>query len=1164
MLIHCRRAPNISQRVSREKDHNPSGVIGCLTPDGSAFLTREGRPVIGIECFMMQGLPAQRLIFSRESQRNLQDLAGNAMTSTIAGAAIMSALISAQNYGFAVGTKDTTKPLTQRKIPKMVTFCDSTSETIDLTAYSTISVEKIVMEACRSVRLCEGCEKHGIRTKNKLQRCINCGYTSCMKCGNDGKHEYATYNPPFRRIDPSKFEALIKNSLPMRMKTPNISADILQSIYQGFLENDADADADADDLENINVDEPITEQNGPRQPLKITSFFKPAVTKLDTSPTVRKRTTVEEIQATCLEKLKSIFSSGMELRFSSVERSGVWTVRYESEHARLDLVVDKVNVEWRMFAKPDAHEAGNSKVRAAFMFPFLYMKPTGDDIVKGNWKIWKHSPRQFEVEMHACGKLIPSFKNALGLEDFAEEYILDEYMLLTEDNELATDVVGPYKLFTCGDAAEQSLHVRMPLHPDGEHTLLFLDVGHYTDPQKSPFVISTNSRRLPNGEQRPNIIEILNIWRPTIFKVSSNERKSENFAHSNYHETEFVLVESKGRWEDLPGFQLQMESDVTGEVMRASQTINGVIVTSCEQSYLAVEIRGQLHASEISKWVKFQAVDIDDLHQLDFFKDFASLVQKNCQVEGLQEWQVVLRGQQTQCLKCAPSIPAIKWGFREKKSNRGAKDALYAFEDRQETTGFENAVKNRPASFSIQIGRVSNRTAALKLAINPLTLMHRAAAKINRNSKAVNVELSWCLKTDYTNRSYPNLPTFKLRNNNENTEADQPGGFNEDFRLRPEQLRSLNWMLSQENDPQEFLEEEVEEGIIPSIGWRLQGRAVNKVLVRGGVLADGVGYGKTVTTLALIDTQRGNDKPPAKTPGCIPIKASLILAPIQLCKQWEEQCEESFENRASNYDILAISTIANLQKLTIKRFQVADIIIAPWSIFDGEPHLRRVAPFAGLLDPPIGTGMPARASTEWYKSALAAIARNVDMMQDDPSSVYDKIKNDFENAKLAASKQEMDIPSKRYVGQGYVDQKTKSNRENLTGHEGGNVLNVAKGNKKTAAKKTPTPWQDNFGLKDLAKTGDFTMLTCPLFEMFEFSRVIVDEFAHTKRDESMFISALHARARWILSGTPKMQNSADIKKMALFIGIHLGVDDITPGMVTQSYIEEVEKNQTGK
>ena len=54
--------------------------------------------MLGLEALSMQGLPIDELLLTRESEENLKDLAGNAMSSTVVGSAIIAALI--------VGTKN--------------------------------------------------------------------------------------------------------------------------------------------------------------------------------------------------------------------------------------------------------------------------------------------------------------------------------------------------------------------------------------------------------------------------------------------------------------------------------------------------------------------------------------------------------------------------------------------------------------------------------------------------------------------------------------------------------------------------------------------------------------------------------------------------------------------------------------------------------------------------------------------------------------------------------------------------------------------------------------------------------------------------------------------------------------------------------------------------
>lgn len=59
--------------------------------------------------------------------------------------------------------------------------------------------------------------------------------------------------------------------------------------------------------------------------------------------------------------------------------------------------------------------------------------------------------------------------------------------------------------------------------------------------------------------------------------------------------------------------------------------------------------------------------------------------------------------------------------------------------------------------------------------------------------------------------------------------------------------------------------------------------------VGGGILADKIGYGKTATTIALIDSALGKPLPPIPEPdrgGFIPAKGTLIIVPSNLMDQW--------------------------------------------------------------------------------------------------------------------------------------------------------------------------------------------------------------------------------------------------------------------------------------
>ena len=83
-----------------------------------------------------------------------------------------------------------------------------------------------------------------------------------------------------------------------------------------------------------------------------------------------------------------------------------------------------------------------------------------------------------------------------------------------------------------------------------------------------------------------------------------------------------------------------------------------------------------------------------------------------------------------------------------------------------------------------------------------------------------------CVLNRYWDCPFPSVPP-------------QPPHFKK-YLLRPEQQRSLGWMLKQEASTEKFVEEEVEEAVLPALGWRAEGRAERAVLVRGGIVADQV------------------------------------------------------------------------------------------------------------------------------------------------------------------------------------------------------------------------------------------------------------------------------------------------------------------------------------
>ena len=77
-----------------ERRTRQMAISPCVTPSGQFFISDQGRPLLGIEAMALQGMPMDQLVPSVETNGQLQDMAGNAMSTTVVGTAILAAVIS--------------------------------------------------------------------------------------------------------------------------------------------------------------------------------------------------------------------------------------------------------------------------------------------------------------------------------------------------------------------------------------------------------------------------------------------------------------------------------------------------------------------------------------------------------------------------------------------------------------------------------------------------------------------------------------------------------------------------------------------------------------------------------------------------------------------------------------------------------------------------------------------------------------------------------------------------------------------------------------------------------------------------------------------------------------------------------------------------------------
>ena len=169
---------NIQQNVDWETGQTKEELCPCLTPGMLPWLTHRGRPLIGLECLRLQGVPTECLSLGGESNRELMVLAGNGMTVTVVGAAIAAALFCAD----VVGTRPVGVVVAVDKpILEGVEFAECG-------AFERKSVRELSVLAGRVTPWCL-CPQ-----PEAPVRCRICRHTACKLCNATPLHSYTPHN----------------------------------------------------------------------------------------------------------------------------------------------------------------------------------------------------------------------------------------------------------------------------------------------------------------------------------------------------------------------------------------------------------------------------------------------------------------------------------------------------------------------------------------------------------------------------------------------------------------------------------------------------------------------------------------------------------------------------------------------------------------------------------------------------------------------------------------------------------------------------------------------------------------------------------------------------------------------------------------------------------
>lgn len=488
------------------------------------------------------------------------------------------------------------------------------------------------------------------------------------------------------------------------------------------------------------------------------------------------------------------------------------------------------------------------------------------------------------------------------------------------------------------------------------------------------------------------------------------------------------------------------------------------------------------------------------------------------------------------CTTCAPLAPTLSWVKVAGKSNQ-----FTAIEDPYLAGEYERALKNRPAAFELDSRREKQQNADigfLRIAINPVAIAVRAFSALPRLLQARadgegKVQLDFRIITSSLGSTMLPARSFSLSSNRVDEKAPQTPGFdNATSALRPEQLRSLTWMQRMEATCEPFIEEEVVDEALPVLGWRAEARVQIPVVVRGGVLADAVGYGKTAITLALIDAQwrdQAPELPPHLLGKAIPCKATLVIVPKHLMAQWPSELNKFLGDR---YKCLTIMSVGDLMRLTIPKVLDAEIIIMSVQTFRSKAYFDHLAEFAAVHAFPNKGG---RYFEEVHSRALQNIEKYVSAFQASGQAGLESMRK--------ADKKSLRVT-------------LAVNTSKKQAYESGVPLRGAR-ESKVAQRKKSSPSvvkycsSDDSEQEDMAcgKSRAGSVRTkrpspkAPPLEMFYFARKVVDEYTYLDHRDVPTVQAIKARCSWVLSGTPPLESFDDVKGIAAYLGVHLGASN---------------------
>eukprot|EP01065_Artemidia_motanka_P050637 TRINITY_DN870_c2_g3_i1.p1 TRINITY_DN870_c2_g3~~TRINITY_DN870_c2_g3_i1.p1 ORF type:complete len:1855 (+),score=402.92 TRINITY_DN870_c2_g3_i1:53-5566(+) len=811
---------DVSQNVDRGTSHSSPGVCGCVTPGGWLLLPHRGRFVLGFEKLLLQGIPADRLMLGQESEVQLSDLAGNAMSLPVVTACMLAA-VCAPVCSSLPAQVSASPPVPTDRRARAQSLVQSHGGAVQHGECALAPLLALAGEAEATSVLCES-ETSGSVEDCSVVRCVHTGASFTRKALSQGNvnvcgmqfEERALLCP--RPAHTSEFELKLRAAAPLRVQLESAQLRglaglrfVLSAVRRGrgcwrvtYLAYDVHGVCAAELRLRVGaLSEGLCDGVGVRCDVFMTGNDRDPghAAQPDVACTLRQRQSVRPW-------------------FIHDEEQETWAMS-GSNHGP--------SYGWEMGAR--AH---------------------GLVDVRWPWTICIKSPRigSFRLQ-RICGDPVRWGRMLAGVPQGAlwkgRCTLGDVHLCILPNRER--------------DGADVWVLSRSPSYKDVHHILAVLPDGWC--PAVLTAADSDASVRLATPQTAS--AHLVRVGEPAAslrpFEVGSSDCRSE---------VHLAAVSGLGVAAVQRVFQLS-----GAEAWQRDVPLSGPCSGQSARALRALAAGPLLRAAPPSNTVTVWC---------------------------------------RRCSVCAPQAPEPRWKNGERSY------------DLMETNEFEVALnKERPHLWRASLSPADDGT--LNVYCRPTAAAHRAVSLLPvRRHGAGTVGVRCRLYSGDAVCSRDLDEPFQLSCNGTDPESDPVPLMKEGCSLYSRQRRTLSWMLRVEGGDAEYTEVECSESALAGVGWTLFASASRQAPVLGGVLADEMGAGKTVTTIALILAQRDRDR--EERGRCEGLRGTLVLCPAQLVEQW---CAEvrKFAG-AGALRVVAVHDGAGMQRVRAADLACADVVVA--------------------------------------------------------------------------------------------------------------------------------------------------------------------------------------------------------------------------------------------